>query len=282
VDNKDVVLITGGNSGMGKATAIELVKQGAKVVILCRNKERGEKALSEIKTESKNDNVELMLCDLGELNSIRKFVVDFKKKHSKLNILINNAGVILPKRHETKDGFELQFGVNHLGHFLLTNLLLDLLVSSAPSRIINVASGAHKVGKIHFQDINLKNNFNLIRAYSQAKLANILFTYELSERLKGTGVTANCLHPGAVATQMGINRKTGFGTLITKVLKPFFQSPEEGAATSIYLATSQEVSNVSGKYFYRKKPVSSSKLSYDRETAKKLWQISENMTRVIK
>jgi NAD(P)-dependent dehydrogenase (short-subunit alcohol dehydrogenase family) len=282
VDNKDVVLITGGNSGMGKATAIELVKQGAKVVILCRNKERGEKALSEIKTESKNDNVELMLCDLGELNSIRKFVVDFKKKYSKLNILINNAGVILPKRHETKDGFELQFGVNHLGHFLLTNLLLDLLVSSAPSRIINVASGAHKVGKIHFQDINLKNNFNLIRAYSQAKLANVLFTYELSERLKGTGVTANCLHPGAVATQMGINRKTGFGTLITKVLKPFFQSPEEGAATSIYLATSQEVSNVSGKYFYRKKPVSSSKLSYDRETAKKLWQISENMTRVIK
>lgn len=188
----------------------------------------------------------------------------------------------MPKRHETKDGYELQFGVNHLGHFLLTNLLLDVLVSSAPSRIINVASGAHKVGKIHFQDINLKNNFNLIRAYSQAKLANVLFTYELSERLKGTGVTANCLHPGAVATQMGINRKTGFGTLITKALKPFFHSPEEGAATTIYLATSQEVSNVSGKYFYRKKSVQSSKLSYDKNLAKKLWQFSENMTGIMK
>jgi NAD(P)-dependent dehydrogenase (short-subunit alcohol dehydrogenase family) len=200
MNRNDIVLITGGNSGMGRATAIELAKEGAYVVILCRNKERGEEALKEIKRESKNHRVDLMLCDLGELNSIRNFAKEFKEKYNRLDILINNAGVILPKRHETKDGFELQFGVNHLGHFLLTNLLLDLLIASAPSRIVNVASGAHKVGKIYFEDINLRNNFNLIRAYSQAKLANVLFTYELSDRLKGTGVTANCLHPGAVAT----------------------------------------------------------------------------------
>lgn len=278
MNRNDIVLITGGNSGMGRATAIELAKEGAYVVILCRNKERGEEALKEIKRESKNHRVDLMLCDLGELNSIRNFAKEFKEKYNRLDILINNAGVILPKRHETKDGFELQFGVNHLGHFLLTNLLLDLLIDSAPSRIVNVASGAHKVGKIYFEDINLRNNFNLIRAYSQAKLANVLFTYELSDRLKGTGVTVNCLHPGAVATQMGIDRNTGFGTFITTMLKPFFQSPKEGAATAIYLAASEEVEGVSGKYFYKKRSVKSSKTSYSKETAKRLWELSENLT----
>jgi NAD(P)-dependent dehydrogenase (short-subunit alcohol dehydrogenase family) len=274
----DIVLITGGNAGMGKATAVELAKLDATVVITSRNRDRGEEALENIKRESRNSRVEMMLCDLGNQASIRQFVKDFTSKYSSLKVLVNNAGVILPGRHETADGYELQFGVNHLGHFLLTNLLLDTLVESSPSRIINVASGAHKAGKIHFEDVNLKNNYNLARAYAQSKLANVLFTYELAERLKGTGVTANCLHPGAVATQMGINRDTGFGTFITRLLKPFFQTPAEGASTAIYLASSREVEGISGKYYYKKKPVKSSKLSYDKELARQLWDISMRMS----
>jgi NAD(P)-dependent dehydrogenase (short-subunit alcohol dehydrogenase family) len=271
------VLITGGTSGIGKATAVELAKLENYVVVLSRSKERGEKALEEIKRESGSKDVELMTCDLGNLQDIGNFAALFKEKHKRLDVLINNAGVILPGRHETSDGFELQFGVNHLGHFLLTNLLLDLIKSSASSRIVIVASGAHKTGKIHFDDINLKHNFNLVKAYAQSKLANVLFAYELADRLKGTKVTVNCLHPGAVATQMGINRDTGFGTFITTLCKPFFQTPKEGASTSIYLATSEEVEGVTGKYFYRKKPVKSSKASYDKELAKRLWEVSEGL-----
>ena len=277
MNSKDIVLITGGSTGMGKATAAQLAKTGATVVILCRNKERGEKASIDIKTESGNNAIDLFICDLGNMASIRKFVKEFKVKYTKLNVLINNAGVILPSRHETSDGYELQFGVNHLGSFLLTNLLLDTIVNSAPARIINVSSGAHKVGKIHFQDVNLKDNYNLIKAYSQSKLCNILFTYELAERLKGSKVTVNCLHPGAVATEMGINRKTGFGSTITRMLKPFFQTPLEGASTAIYLATSEEVLDTTGKYFYKKKPIKSSKLSYNKEISKKLWKLSEKL-----
>ncbi len=274
----DLVLVTGGSAGMGKATATMLAREGAKVIILCRNKERGEIALENIKKESGNDNVEMMLCDLGSIKSIYAFAEEFKEKHKKLNVLVNNAGVIVPGRHETKDGFELQFGVNHLGHFLLTNLLLDSLEAGKPSRIVVVASGAHKVGKIYMDDVNLTRNYNVVRSYSQSKLANILFTYELSEKLKESGITVNCLHPGAVATQMGINRKTGFGKFITGLLKPFFQSPEQGASTAVYLAVSKEVEGVSGKYFYKSKPIKSSELSYDKELARKLWELSEKMT----
>lgn len=277
MSKQEVVLITGGSSGMGKATAIELAKVGYYVVILCRSSERGETALSEIIKESGSRDVNLFICDLGNQASIRNFAKEFKNKYKKLNILINNAGVILPGRHITNDGYELQFGVNHLGHFLLTNLLLDIIINSSPSRIVTVSSGAHKTGKIHFDDINLKNNYSIIKAYSQSKLANVLFTYELAERLKGTGVTANCLHPGAVATQMGINRDTGFGAFITGLLRPFFQTPVEGAATSIYLASSAQVEGVTGKYFYKKKPVKSSKISYDKDLGKKLWSFSESL-----
>lgn len=280
MDEKHIALITGGNAGMGKATATELARLGKFVVILCRDKEKGERALEEIKEESGSNEVDMMLCDLGSQLSIRRFVSEFKKKYKTLNILINNAGVIVPSRQETSDGYELQFGVNHLGHFLLTNLLLDTIIKSAPARIINVSSGAHKAGKIHFEDIHLKKNYNLIKAYAQSKLANVLFTYELAERLKNTGVTVNTLHPGAVATQMGISRETGFGTLITSILKPIFRSPLEGAATAIYLAVSEEVQHTTGKYFCNKKPIKSSKRSYDKALAKKLWDYSTSATHV--
>ncbi|MCT2534483.1 SDR family oxidoreductase [Aquibacillus koreensis] len=273
-----VAIITGANSGMGKATSIELAKTGATVVMVCRDQSRGDEARKEVQAKSGSNHVHLMLCDLGSLQSIRDFCAQFKQRFQRLDMLVNNAGVVLPGRHETKDGFELQFGVNHLGHFLLTNLLLDLLRASAPSRIVNVSSGAHKIGKIYFDDVNLTNNYRVWRAYGQSKLANILFTYELADRLHGTGVTVNCLHPGAVATHMGVNRETGFGTLITRLLKPFFQTAEEGAQTAIYLATSPDVRDVTGKYFYRKKPVTSSKKSHDKDLAKKLWALSEEMT----
>lgn len=278
MNNEKVVLITGANSGMGKASAVEMAKRGYKVVMLCRDLKRGEEALRDVIEKSGSRLVYLEICDLGSLTEIRKFCRSFKEKYSSLNILINNAGVILPKRHLTKDGYELQFGVNHLGHFLVTNLLLDLILKSPPARIINVSSGAHKIGKIYFEDINLEKSYSTIKAYSRSKLANILFTYELARRLKGTGVTVNCLHPGAVATKMGISRDTGFGTLLTTMLKPFFQTPEKGAETAIYLATASEVEKVTGKYFYRKKAIASSKRTYDVELAKKLWCLSEELT----
>jgi len=278
MDKNSVVIVTGGNSGMGKAISIEIAKTGAKVVMLCRNKARGEKALKEVQTLSGNNSVQLILCDLGSRKSIEDFCSEFKQNYQRLDVLVNNAGVILPGRHETIDGNELQFGVNHLGHFLLTNLLLDILITSRPARIVNVTSGAHKIGKIHFDDINLKKNYKLWRAYGQSKLAIVLFTYELADRLKDKGVTVNCLHPGAVATNMGINRDTNFGTLITRMLKPFFQTPKQGAETTIYLATSPEVEGETGKFYYRKKAIPSSKRSYDKAIGKKLWDLSEEMT----
>ncbi len=280
MDKSSVVLITGANSGMGKATSIELAKTGAVIVMLCRNSERGEEALKAVRTSSGNNSVELMLCDLGSLKSVRDFCSEFKSKYQRLNVLINNAGIILPGYHQTTDGYELQFGVNHLGHFLLTKELLSLLLAAAPARIINVASGAHKIGKIHFEDVNLKKNYTVWRAYAQSKLANILFTYELAKKLQGTGVTVNCLHPGAVATSMGINRDTGFGTFITRMLRPFFQTSEKGSETAVYLAVSHDIEGISGKYFYRKKSVPSSKRSYDKIAAEKLWDLSEKIVQL--
>ena len=278
IDKNSVVIITGANSGIGKATSLELAKTGATVVMACRSKDRGEEAVEEVRAQSGNDSVRLMLCDLGSLKSIEEFCSQFRKEFSRLDVLINNAGVILPGRHNTADGNELQFGVNHLGHFLLTNRLMDLIVASAPARIVIVSSGAHKSGRIHFEDVNLTKNYSVWRAYGQSKLANLLFGYELAERLKGTGVTVNCLHPGAVATSMGVNRDTGFGTFITRLLKPFFLTSQQGAETTIYLATSDDIAGVTGKYFYRKKPVRSSKSSHDKAAGKRLWDLSEEMT----
>ncbi|HSW68335.1 MAG TPA: SDR family oxidoreductase [Bacteroidales bacterium] len=276
--NKDsIVLITGANSGIGKATAINLAKTGAKVVMLCRNKDRGQIALQEVMKASLNQNVELMICDLGSLSNIREFTAAFKSRYPRLDVLINNAGVILPGYNITSDGFELQFGVNHIGHFLLTTELLPLLEAAGNARIINVSSGAHKIGKIYFDDVNLSKNYSFWRAYAQSKLANVLFTYSLAEKLKNSTVTVNCVHPGAVATQLGVNRDTGFGKWIKRILQPFFLTPEKGAETIIYLATQMENPTITGKYFVRKKLRPSSKLSYRKDLADRLWQLSEQM-----
>lgn len=274
MDKNSTVIVTGANSGMGKVTFIEIAKIGANVVMLCRNRERGEKALNEVRAISGNDSVEMMLCDLGTGKSIEEFCSEFKKIYSRLDVLVNNAGVMLPERRETVDGYELQFGVNYLGHFLLTNLLL----ANPPSRIINVSYLAHKLGKIHFEDINLTKKFSTFKAYSQSKLANILFTYELAERLRGSGVTVNCLHPGVVATGIGADRDKGTASFSNKAMNIFFKSPEKGAETAVYLATSPEVEGVTGKYFCNKRTIPSSKRSYNISDRKRLWDLSEEMT----
>ncbi len=218
-----------------------------------------------------------MICDLGSMSSIREFTERYRLECGQLDVLINNAGVITLDRRKTKDGLELQFGVNHIGHFMLTLLLLDLLTESDDGRIVVVGSGAHKAGNIHFDDINL-NRYNVIKAYGQSKLANLLFVRELDRRLKERGIpiTVNCVHPGAVATQMGVDRKTHFGRTIVGMLKPFFLSPEEGARTSVFLA-SGGASGVSGQYFYKCEIAKSSRRSWDMDTAKKLFELSEKI-----
>jgi NAD(P)-dependent dehydrogenase (short-subunit alcohol dehydrogenase family) len=272
---RKVCLITGANSGIGKETALALAKMNATVVMLCRNKQRGEKAQKEIIEQSGNKNVDLLLCDLSSLEDIKKFVSEFKNKYEKLHVLINNAGVMLKNRTISLDGFEMNFAVHVLGPFLLTNLLLDILKKSAPSRIIIVASAAHKRAKIDFQDLQSENKkYRLFSAYGISKLAEILFTYELSRKLEGTKVTANAVHPGVVATNLGRDQSK-FSQWFAK---KFFKSPEEGAQTSIYLASSSEVEGITGKYFTNKESRESSIESYNKENAERLWKICEEMT----
>ena len=266
-----LALVTGANSGMGMATAAALADMGAHVVMLCRDKKRGTESFRKLSKKS-DRKLDLMLCDLGDFASVRAFAEEFRAKYNKLDILVNNAGFISLDRQLTKDGLERQFGVNHIGHFLLTMNLVDLIL--AGGRIVNVSSGAHKVGKIHFEDINLTKGFNVIKAYGQSKLANVLFTRELAARLKSKGIIVNCCHPGAVATNIGISRDTGFGKTITGMLAPFFQTPEQGARTAIYLASSKEVEGVTGQYFYKCKIAKSSKRSKDMELARKLFRFS--------
>lgn len=274
LQNKTAI-VTGANSGMGMATVRALSDMGAKVIMLCRSEKRGTEALEKLSSEKYRD-LELILCDLGNYDSIRAFANIVRRGYDHIDILVNNAGFISLDRQETGEGLERQFGINHIGHFLLTMSLLDLIGEGG--RIVNVASGAHKTGKIHFDDINLTKGFNVIKAYSQSKLANVLFTRELARRVKDRGITVNCCHPGAVATNIGIDRDTGFGKTVTRLLKPFFQTPEQGARTAIFLASDDSVSDVTGEYFYKCRIAKSSKRSKDMELAKKLFEFSEELT----
>lgn len=269
-----IAVVTGANSGMGMATVKALADMGAKVLMLCRSEKRGNEALGKL-LEVAERKLELILCDLGDYESIRKCADFIKEKYNKVDILINNAGFIALDHQFTKEGIESQFGINHVGHFLLTMKLLPFMPEGG--RIVNVASGAHKTGKIHFTDINLTKGFNVVKAYSQSKLANVLFTRELARRLEPEKITVNCCHPGAVATNMGVNRETGFGKTITGMLKPFFQTPEQGASTAIFLATDEAVANISGEYFYKCKIAKSSKASKDMKLAEKLFAFTENL-----
>src|SRR6185503_7295140 len=262
-----VCVVTGANAGVGKETAIGLAKLGATVVMVCRDAGRAEKALREIKHKS-SDRVELMICDLASQKSIRQFADDFKQQHDRLNVLVNNAGVFLRQRSHTEDGIESTFAINHLGYFLVTDLLLDLMKNSKPSRIVNVASTAHRYGKLDVNGWVSAKEYSAFGAYANSKLANVLFTYELARRLEGTGVTANCLHPGAVAS----NLFRGLPGFLEALIKLVTISPERGARTSIYLASAPDVHGITGKYFARRRPEKSSEASYDLEAARRLWE----------
>lgn len=271
-----VCMVTGANSGIGKETAEKLAEMGASVVMVCRNRERGEKAMVEIKRRSGSDSVELLISDFASLESVRGLAKGFKEKHGMLHVLVNNAGEARMTRSVTGDGFETTFQVDYLSHFLLTNLLLDLLKKSAPSRIVNVSSVAHYSGHLNFDDLQMERGYWVMRAYSQAKLALVLFTYELSRRLNGTGVTANCLHPGAVATNIW-GRPMGPFSFLGKATRLFMVSPQRGAETQVYLASSPEVQGVTGNYFDKKREKRSSSDSYNRTLAGKVWDASVAM-----
>jgi NAD(P)-dependent dehydrogenase (short-subunit alcohol dehydrogenase family) len=271
-------LVTGGNSGIGKATALGLARMGATVVIVSRSKAKGEGARTDIIGKSGNRNVELMLADTSSMESVRELASDFKARHEKLHLLVNNAGVYLTRRTTTADGLESTFATNHLGPFLLTNLLLDILKSSAPSRIVNVTSDAHNGAKVNFEDLQGEKRFSGWQAYGQSKLAMILFTHELAKRLDGTGVTVNSAHPGVVRTNFANNN--GLVTFGFRFLRPFFISPETAAKRILYVATSPDLEGVTGKYFTKMHEVKSSQESYDDDSARQLWQISDQLTKV--
>lgn len=269
-----ICLVTGANSGIGRSTAHALAKMKAIVVMVCRDRQHAEPVRDEIKSASGNSNIELMICDLSSQADIRRFAAEFISTHERLDVLINNAGVVVRQRSLTEDGIESTFGVNHLGYFLLTHLLLDLLKKSAPSRIVNVSSAAHVYGKIDFDDLQGEKKYGGFAAYANSKLGNIMFTYELARRLEGTGVTANCLHPGTIATGLFRNLPKPIEALIKLVTL----SPDKGAETSVYLASSPGVEGVTGKYFAKKRESQTSKESYNEGAARRLWEVSAQMT----
>jgi NAD(P)-dependent dehydrogenase (short-subunit alcohol dehydrogenase family) len=267
-------LITGATSGIGKATAKSLAQKGATVIFNTRDQGRGEAARQEIQEAAGHDRVHLYDCDLASLSQIRSFAQQVKADFPVLDGLINNAGVWVTERKETEDGHEVNWAVNHLAPFLLTNLLLEPLKASPQGRVVNVASAAHQMGKLDFDDLQGKNrSFSGINAYGTSKLANIAFTVELARRLEGTSVTANALHPGVINT--GIAREAN--VILRTVFKLFPKGPRQGAQTSLYLATSDEVKGVSGKYFDNKKETQAKAIAYNPEAGKRLWDQSMQM-----
>jgi NAD(P)-dependent dehydrogenase (short-subunit alcohol dehydrogenase family) len=271
------VLITGGTSGIGKATAVAMAAMGADVVITGRNAERGEAAVEELEGQSTGGAVELILADLFLQSEVRRLAETVLERHDRLDVLANNAGLVQSKRTETPDGIETTLAINHLAPFLLTNLLLDRLKESAPGRVITTSSEAQRWGSMDFGDLQSRRRYRGFPVYGMTKLANIMFTYELAERLKGTGVTANCLHPGGVGTNFGKNNG-GPMALFFRAFKPFMRSPEQGADTLIWLASSPEIDGVSGKYFSDRKEIEAKEIAYDPDARRRLWEISEDLT----
>ncbi len=263
------VLITGSTDGIGRQTALDLANMGASVLLHGRDPDRAERILQEIKKETGNDRIEIFIADLASLKQVRKFADEVQQRYDRLDVLINNAGVYETTRKITQDGFEMTFAVNHLAPFLLTWLLLDLLRKNTNSRIINVSSVTH-ASAIDFENLHGEKHYSGYDAYSLSKLCNILFTYELADRLKHDGIKVNCLHPGVIGTKL---LKAGWGMGGSPVT--------EGSKTPVYLATAPELDSVTGKYFKNRKQKKSSRISYDAETQKKLWQISEQLTGIV-
>jgi NAD(P)-dependent dehydrogenase (short-subunit alcohol dehydrogenase family) len=271
------VLITGANQGIGKASAIALGAMGAKLVLVCRNADKARAAIVDIEKAGAKD-VELIVGDMASQADVRRIASEFKSKHDRLDVLLNNAGVLVTSRRTTVDGIEETFAINHLGYFLLTNLLLDVLKSSAPARIVSVSSEAHRGASVNWDDLQFANSsFSSFRAYGQSKLCNILFTKELARRLEGTKVTANCLHPGVIASGFG-QTYGGFMSFVLKVASPFLITPEKGARTQVWLASSPEVEGVTGKYFDKCAEKQPNNAAQDESAPRRLWEISEKLT----
>ncbi len=273
-----ICMVTGATGGIGEVTARELAHQGATVIIVGRNSQKCATVVGQIQQSTGNAQVEFMLADLSVQAQVRQVADQFRQKYNRLDVLVNNAGGLFMRRQESADGIEMTFALNHLNYFLLTNLLLDTLKASAPARVVNVASDAHRGGKINFADLQGQQKYRGFAAYSQSKLANILFTYELARRLAGTGVTANTLHPGFVASSFATNNGWFWDKVYPYLTKLIAVTPEEGARTSVYLASSLALEGVTGQYFVKQKAVSSAQVSYDEAAAKQLWQISEALT----
>jgi NAD(P)-dependent dehydrogenase (short-subunit alcohol dehydrogenase family) len=275
------VVITGGNAGIGKEAAVGLATLGARVVITARNEERGRAAYKEIVDRSGSSDVEVLALDLASFRSIRSFAVELLERVDRLDVLVDNAGLILRRRTETEDGFEAMFGINHLGHFLLTNLLLDELRASAPSRVVVVASDAHQSAKqgLDFDDLQSERSYKWAKVYGKSKLANIYFARELAHRLEGSGVTSNSLHPGFVRSQFGQGGDLGtlYGFGIKYLAAPFAISQVKGALTTIYLASSPEVEGATGGYYVKCKPATPTQMAQDDDAARRLWDVSEQL-----
>lgn len=275
-----ICLVTGATSGIGAVTARELARRGARVIVVGRSRERCEATVERIEEQTGNQAVDYSLADLSSQEAIRRLAREVRERYPRLDVLVNNAGGLFAQRRESTDGIEMTFALNHLGYFFLTNLLLDTLKASAPARIVNVASDAHRMAKgIDFDDIRERKRFRGLRAYAESKLANLMFTFELARRMEGTGVTSNALHPGFVATNIFAGNGWG-GWSMRLGARWFAIDPEEGAKTSIYLASSPEVEGVTGRYFYRCKPIEPSPAAWDAGAARRLWGLSEELTRL--
>ncbi len=272
-----VCMVTGATSGIGKVTARELARCGAAVVVVGRSEARSQATVSQIRQQTANPSVDFLLADLSSRQEIRRLAGEFESRYSRLDVLVNNAGAIMLSRRESVDGIEMTLALNHLAYFLLTNLLLEMLKSSAPARIVNVSSNSHERAKLNFDDLQNRRRYWGFRAYARSKLKNILFSYELARRLEGTGVTVNALHPGLVGTNFLANNGA-LGRLLKMLVVIKGISPERGARTSIYLASSPELETVTGRYFFQEQEVPSSSASYDEDAARRLWQLSAEMT----
>ena len=271
--NGKFCLVTGASSGIGLATAWQLARMGASVVMTARDFDRGKAALDKVVAKSGSENVHLMMADFASLDQVRSLAEDYITHYPALHVLINNAAIIPPERQVSEDGYEMQFTVNHLAPFLLTNLLLPLMKTSAPARIINVASMVHSWGEIDFYDLQSERGYDPSGVYANTKLANILFTVELAKRLDGTQVTANSLHPGVISTKLNRRYMGGVGSGGADD-----SELERGAATSVYLAASSEVADLSGSYFSNSQERTPSQRSQDEETARRLWRVSEQLS----
>jgi retinol dehydrogenase 14 len=270
------VLVTGGSGGIGKATALGLATMGAHLAITGRDRGRAEGAAREIRSAG-GGQVDVFVADLSSQSEVRRLADEILQTLPRIHVLVNNVGGFWNTRHVTADGLEHTFALNHLASFLLTNLLLDRLKQSAPSRVVTVASHAQAMGRMDFDDLQSERSYSGARAYNQSKLANVLFTYELARRLQATSVTANALHPGVVRTSFGAEDPAVVQRLFIPFLMHFMKAPAQGAATSIYLASAPDVEQVSGRYFADKKPKRSSERSYDEATAARLWRLSADL-----